>query len=1122
MLLRRNADHYQLFDPESQYSYFLYPSEKGYLSYKLTKIQNPQGHQIRFFYDRDGYLCRIIDSAGRKLGVTTNQDGRITEVTLREDREGELHTLVRYAYNTEQDLAVIRDAVGAETRLRYRNHLLVRKTDRNKHSFYWEYDRYEDGAKAVRTWGDGDVLSLWIDYHSEDGYNSVRTGKESLPSQYHYNEKMLCTKTVYPDLTEIREDYNDRYQLVSQIDEEGRLTQYQYNDWSQTTAVTLADASKITCSYDKQGRLVEVVNQEGGSRKWFYHDDGTLEKTVDEAGVETIYRYNSYKLVEKIGYANGGEVAFSYDRHLNLSKVTLPDGSSSCWEYDGRGNCLTATNPLGAVETYRYDKLDRMIKARLADGNEIELCYDGYQSVLHAKDHRTEVDFTYTILGSLASRTQDARKMVYTYNSQEELVSVTNEKGEVYRFERDVKGNVIQEVGYDSLTRTYERDYSGLVTKINRPGGRFTKYRHDKLGRVIRADYHDKSYEIFTYNKNGDLIGAENSDTRIKLERDSLSRVVKEWQDAYWISSRYDEMENRIETTSSFGASILTRRNEMGQAAQVIAYMDKERPWEAAMEYNALGQETSRLVSGGVYSSWEYDATGRPISHKVNVCKGDVGRPRSSSGGITGYSEAKRRRSYEWDVNCQLKRVTNELTKGATIFSYDQFSNLVSARESGFETIFRTTDTVGNLFETQDNSDRIYGGGSRLEQSGIDLKEKRNKYQGGHGALVTKGNRFFYDEEGNLVKKIEANGDTWDYVYFGNGMLKEVIRPDQSALRFKYDAFGRRTEKAVTTKNKNQEKVTRFLWDGNTPFHEWEETREVDRKQSKVKVEYQADFMQRLAEREAEKARQKAEQKQPENLITWVFQDDFIPRGKLTGTGNYSIIGDYLGTPVEAYDGEGRKVWEREFDIYGRIKKVGKGSDRSAVPKTGGQCFIPFRFQGQYEDEENGLYYNRFRYYDPSLGQYTQQDPIGLAGGNPTLYGYVFNPTLRIDVFGLEDVLTELIYFMQSSIKNKTGNYTVLGNAEALKNKTLLVSDLPLINVWKDSSVKIWTLDHRRLAAFKEAGIIEVPVNWADEQTVQHQMWKMTTKNGGESVILKVEDGTRKTIDNSKLHTNCG
>ena len=41
-------------------------------------------------------------------------------------------------------------------------------------------------------------------------------------------------------------------------------------------------------------------------------------------------------------------------------------------------------------------------------------------------------------------------------------------------------------------------------------------------------------------------IGAENSDTRIKLERDSLGRVVKEWQDAHWISSRYDEMGEKL------------------------------------------------------------------------------------------------------------------------------------------------------------------------------------------------------------------------------------------------------------------------------------------------------------------------------------------------------------------------------------------------------------------------------------------------------------------------------------------------------------------------------------------------------------------------------------------------
>ncbi len=52
---------------------------------------------------------------------------------------------------------------------------------------------------------------------------------------------------------------------------------------------------------------------------------------------------------------------------------------------------------------------------------------------------------------------------------------------------------------------------------------------------------------------------------------------------------------------------------------------------------------------------------------------------------------------------------------------------------------------------------------------------------------------------------------------------------------------------------------------------------------------------------------------------------------------------------------------------------------------------------------------------------------------------------------------------MQSSIKNQTGQYTVLENAEALNNGTLKARDLPDIKIWKDADRKIWTLDHRRL-----------------------------------------------------------
>jgi len=64
--------------------------------------------------------------------------------------------------------------------------------------------------------------------------------------------------------------------------------------------------------------------------------------------------------------------------------------------------------------------------------------------------------------------------------------------------------------------------------------------------------------------------------------------------------------------------------------------------------------------------------------------------------------------------------------------------------------------------------------------------------------------------------------------------------------------------------------------------------------------------------------------------------------------------------------------------------------------------FIPFRYQGQYEDVETGLYYNRFRYYSPESGTYISQDPIRLAGNNPNFYGYTFDCNTEVDVWGLD------------------------------------------------------------------------------------------------------------------------
>ena len=65
------------------------------------------------------------------------------------------------------------------------------------------------------------------------------------------------------------------------------------------------------------------------------------------------------------------------------------------------------------------------------------------------------------------------------------------------------------------------------------------------------------------------------------------------------------------------------------------------------------------------------------------------------------------------------------------------------------------------------------------------------------------------------------------------------------------------------------------------------------------------------------------------------------------------------------------------------------------------------------------------------------------------------------------------------------------------------------IKIWKDSNDKIWTLDHRRLAAFKIAKKC-VPYEWASQKEIDSQMWKMTTKTGGQTIKLKL--GTDKSI----------
>ncbi|WP_027272930.1 RHS repeat-associated core domain-containing protein [Leminorella grimontii] len=84
-------------------------------------------------------------------------------------------------------------------------------------------------------------------------------------------------------------------------------------------------------------------------------------------------------------------------------------------------------------------------------------------------------------------------------------------------------------------------------------------------------------------------------------------------------------------------------------------------------------------------------------------------------------------------------------------------------------------------------------------------------------------------------------------------------------------------------------------------------------------------------------------------------------------------------------------MYRCQFDAYGNLVE----EDIATHWQTGERLISfrnPLRFQGQYEDEESGLFYNLNRYYQP--------DPIGLRGGL-NLYAYASNPLSWIDPLGL-------------------------------------------------------------------------------------------------------------------------
>lgn len=923
-----------------------------------TLTQKSSGARIDFQYNGDGLLQQIIDSGGRFIRLTYTEEKRVHKIYLpdpqpnatRSHVEQDFFCAIEHHYRNGM-LVTVKDALQQPLQYHYDHKLLIKETFRNGLSFYFEYDALDHNARCVKTWGDEGIYFRHLHY---DKVNNITYVKDSLGhvTIYHHNG-VLPHKIIDPLKNANQVEYNQYSQVICATSPLGYKTRYEYDDFGSTTKIIHADDSTTHMSYDQHRNLIEVIDSLGSSWRYEYNRFNRIVTKINPLNQKTSYEYADTTL-SKMTDAGGSTFHFRYDQNLNMRSIAEMDGVQAQWEYDALGNVLASRDDRGNQRRFHRDILGRIIQIEEPDGNIRHITYDMANNVVRAKDQQYDVSFTYQGMGRLSSSSQGSNTLELQYDKEERLIRIVNEQGGAYQIKLDANGEIIVEVGFDGLIRQYLRDADNRVIRINRPGGRHTTYSYDVMGRPTQIIHSDGAHENFTYRADGELIRAENDCAKLNFERDLLGRVTKEINGDVWVSSAYNDKGLRTRIQSSLGIDQKISRNQRGGVEKISTGNEK---FETTFQRDNQGMEIQRNLPGGIQSRWIRDGLGRPARHEIH-----------------SHQQKSSKKIYFWGVNDRLLKIIDSLQR-ETQFHHDSLGNLVSARYSDNTFEMRIPDALGNLFKTLPKKDREYGSAGELLAT--------HEHNGS--------TRYHYDDEGNLCHKIAPSESNWFYEWRGTGMLHKVVRPDGKEVIFKYDALGRRICKTFNGK------TTRWIWDGNNPLHEWterEKTAKVESsfegsqlKTDKPDVDYRPEL---LHTPDSQAQFGESSEGNRDTPITWLFEpESFSPIAKLIGETYYSIVTNFLGTPEIMFDENGTQIWSAEISIWGELRNV-----------KGEKQLCPFRWPGQYEDVETGLYYNRFRYYDAAAGQYLSQDPIRLHGGTQ-FYAYPLDPLTAYDPLGL-------------------------------------------------------------------------------------------------------------------------
>lgn len=448
---------------------------------------------------------------------------------------------------------------------------------------------------------------------------------------------------------------------------------------------------------------------------------------------------------------------------------------------------------------------------------------------------------------------------------------------------------------------------------------------------------------------------------------------------------RYDELNQRTGTTRPDGHRIDWLTYGAGHVHGLL--LDGQEI--VSFERDALYQETARTQANGLLQTMQYDPAGRLIEQQL----GAIAQPTRAAGRRDSYPyrpdiqvgmQAAIQRRYRYDPSGQLTTI-DDSRRGRIDYRYDPVGRLLEANSAlGQETF--AFDPAGNIQAPDPTQPGTITRHAPLPKL---LDNLLKEYAG-----VS----YRYDDRGNLTERLQhAQRDTFEWDAF-NRMTRATTR--HGTTTYAYDPLGRRIAKH------GQATQTLFGWDGDTLALE-SSVRDGHAEGARtVHYVYERDSFVPLMQATRRQALQLAPTTDVKALIAGnggkydmaldpIWNGEHEQEAEPFGKEEIAFYQcDQLGTPQELTDHEGKVAWSAQYRAWGQAKEaISEAAYKAGIRN-------PIRFQGQYFDDETGLHYNRYRYYDPDNARYITADPIGLLGGT-NAYQYAPNPTGWIDPLGL-------------------------------------------------------------------------------------------------------------------------